>query len=220
MTSRTRAAVAMASMILAVWYVIPATPASAAPSPLTLDSEQLQSTSASDGSVAGCDGPDGTFSFNVSGIASAPLVGSFTETGTVTLSGGSVTSASATFVISSPSASATGSITSDPSSASDGYCVPGVFGSAYFAGSYTATVTDGTGESTQDSGNVSTTASGGPSAYSAIAEQFVHPPPPPPLLAEVSYPAALLAVTVVGVVLFLRWRRRTQSTVKSATLDS
>jgi hypothetical protein len=65
----------------------------------------------------------GTLTFTISGLALGPYPGTFTESGTVTISGGVVTSFSASFTITSGSTTLTGTKTGPVSSPGSGQCV-------------------------------------------------------------------------------------------------
>jgi hypothetical protein len=138
-----------------------------AATPSSLAGETFSSSVFSGTSISGfCNGGNGSLTFSFSGTATGPYPGTYTESGSLTITGGTVTAFSATFTITSSAGSVTGSKILDVGNRAT--CIVGDVELDSTRVSYTATIKG----AYRDTGTGSVSMSAGMSQPDVLNEAF------------------------------------------------
>jgi hypothetical protein len=160
---RSGLAVLVVSVALVVAQVAALGAQNAAPK---LSDERLVSAKGMAGTSSKCKAASGSFTFTTSGHAAGPYAGTFTATGTVSVSKYAVTRYSATIKIASKSGMVTISESLAKSASDKGFCLPGR-GLVGFSASYSAAVVSG-GHTTKQKGTSAGAVTGGSAKSSGL----------------------------------------------------
>jgi hypothetical protein len=165
-------------VLLVVAFMSPPVPAAAWAAPPNLDGESFSGSATLDTSGCSIFG-GGTFGFDVSGSATGTYPGPFSESGSVTSSGGTATGFTASFTITATSGTQSGDtivgVKMLASPAGTGLCLPGEGIAANVHSTYSAVITLISGERFCDTGTATTSISVG--LPGTFAESFTSTTP-------------------------------------------